>query len=41
MDEGNEFRLGERFLQGLPAQLGCSYGGTMVRGGSLCFTEIA
>ena len=34
MDEGNEFRLGERFLQGLPAQLGCSYGGTLVRGGS-------
>ena len=34
MDEGNEFRLGEHFLQGLPAQLGCSYGGTMVRGGS-------
>ena len=34
MDEGNEFRLCERFLQGLPAQLGCSYGGTLIHGGS-------
>jgi hypothetical protein len=34
MDEGNEFRLCERFLQGLPGQLGCSYGGTLIHGGS-------
>ena len=34
MDEGNEFRLAQRFLQGLPAQLGCSYGGTLIKGGS-------
>ena len=34
MDEGNEFRLCERFLKTLPAQLGCSYGGTLIRGGS-------
>ena len=34
MDEGNEFRLCERFLTGLPAQLGCSYGGTLIHGGS-------
>ena len=34
MDEGNEYRLCERFLKGLPAQLGCSYGGTLIHGGS-------
>ena len=34
MDEGNEFRFCERILQRLPAQLGCSYGGTLIRGGS-------
>ena len=34
MDEGNEFRFCERILQGLPARLGCSYGGTLIRGGS-------
>ena len=34
MDEGNEFRLCERFLKELPAQLGCSYGGTLIHGGS-------
>ena len=34
MDEGNEFRLCERFLKTLPAQLGCSYGGTLIHGGS-------
>ena len=34
MDEGNEFRLAERFLKKLPAQLGCSYGGTLIKGGS-------
>lgn len=33
-DEGHQLRLGERFLQSLPAQLGCTYGGTLVRGGS-------
>ena len=34
MDEGNEFRFCERILQGLPAQFGCGYGGTLIRGGS-------
>jgi multimeric flavodoxin WrbA len=34
MDEGNEFRFCERFLKGLPAQLGCNYGGTLIHGGS-------
>jgi len=34
MDEGNEFRLCERFLKRLPAQLGCSFGGTLIHGGS-------
>ena len=34
MDEGYEFRFCERILQGLPALLGCSYGGTLIHGGS-------
>ena len=34
MDEGNEFRFCERILQGLPEQFGCSYGGTLIKGGS-------
>ena len=34
MDEGNEFRFCERILQGLPEQLGCIYGGTLIHGGS-------
>ncbi len=34
MDEGNEFRFCERILQELPAQFGCSYGGTLIHGGS-------
>ena len=34
MDEGYEFRFCERVLQGLPSQFGCSYGGTLIRGGS-------
>lgn len=34
MDEGFEFRFCERILQGLPAQLGCSFGGTLIHGGS-------
>ena len=34
MDEGNEFRFCERILQGLPAQFGCSYGGSLIHGGS-------
>ena len=34
MDEGNEFRFCERILQGLPAQIGCIYGGTLIKGGS-------
>ena len=34
MDEGNEYRLCERFLKELPSQLGCSYGGSLIHGGS-------
>ena len=34
-DEGHQLRLGEKFLQSLPSQLGCTYGGTLVKGGSL------
>ena len=34
MDEGFEFRFCERILQGLPVQLGCSFGGTLIHGGS-------
>ena len=34
MDEGNEYRLCERVLKELPVQLGCSYGGTLIHGGS-------
>ena len=34
MDEGNEYRLCERFLEGLSSQLGCSYGGSLIHGGS-------
>ena len=34
MDEGYEFRFCERILQGLPAQFGCSFGGTLIHGGS-------
>ena len=33
-DEGHQLRLGEKFLQSLPAQLGCTYGGVLVKGGS-------
>ena len=33
-DEGHQLRLCEKFLQTLPAQLGCTFGGTLVRGGS-------
>ena len=33
-EEGYQLRLGEKILQSLPAQLGCSYGGTLVHGGS-------
>jgi len=33
-DEGHQLRLCERFLQALPAQLGCTYGGCLVQGGS-------
>ena len=33
-DEGHQLRLGEQFLQSLPEQLGCAYGGCLVRGGS-------
>ena len=34
MDEGNEFRFCERILQRLPEQFCCSYGGTLIHGGS-------
>ena len=33
-DEGHQLRLGEKFLKSLSAQLGCIYGGTLVKGGS-------
>lgn len=33
-DEGHQLRLGERFLKSLPEQLGCTYGGCLVQGGS-------
>ena len=33
-DEGHQLRLGEKFLQSLPAQLGCTCGGVLVKGGS-------
>ena len=33
-DEGHQLRLCEKILQTLPAQLGCTFGGTLVRGGS-------
>ena len=33
-DEGHQLRLGEKFLRSLPAQLGCTCGGVLVKGGS-------
>ena len=33
-EEGHQLRLGEKFLKSLPSQLGCIYGGCLVRGGS-------
>ena len=33
-DEGHQLRLGEKFLQSLPAQLGCTSGGVLTKGGS-------
>lgn len=33
-DEGHQLRLGECFLQSLPEQLGCTYGGCLIQGGS-------
>ncbi len=33
-DESHQLRLGEKFLLSLPAQLGCSCGGVLVKGGS-------
>ena len=38
-DEGHQLRLGEKFLATLPAQLGCSFGGTLVRGGSFMLRD--
>ena len=33
-DEGAQMRCGEAFLKTLPEQLGCTFGGTLVRGGN-------
>ena len=33
-DEGHQLRLGEKFLKLIPVQLGCSFGGVLVKGGS-------
>lgn len=33
-DEGRQFRLCERFLQSLPEQFGCTFGGCLIQGGS-------
>lgn len=33
-DEGHQLRLGEKFLKTLPAQLGCTCSGVLVKGGS-------
>lgn len=38
-DEGHQLRLGEKFLKTLPAQLGCTYGGTLVKGGSFMLRD--
>ena len=38
-DEGHQLRLGEKFLATLPAQLGCTYGGTLVKGGSFMLRD--
>ena len=38
-DEGHQLRLGEKFLETLPAQLGCTFGGTLVRGGSFMLRD--
>ena len=38
-DEGHQLRLGEKFLETLPAQLGCTYGGTLVKGGSFMLRD--
>lgn len=38
-DEGHQLRLGEKFLQSLPAQLGCSCGGVLVKGGSFMLRD--
>lgn len=33
-DEGNQFRLCEKLLKTITSQLGCSYGGCLIKGGS-------
>ena len=33
-DEGHQLRLGEKFLKSLAPQLGCTYGGCLVKGGT-------
>ena len=38
-DEGHQLRLGEKFLETLPAQLGCTYSGTLVKGGSFMLRD--
>ncbi|MGN0032895.1 MAG: hypothetical protein ACI358_03830 [Candidatus Limimorpha sp.] len=35
-DEGAQMRCGEAFLNTLPKQLGCSFGGVLVKGGNFC-----
>ena len=38
-DEGHQLRLGEKFLKSLPAQLGCTYGGVLMKGGSFMLRD--
>ena len=37
--EGCQLRCGEQFLKSLPAQLGCNYGGCLVKGGNFFTPE--
>ncbi len=36
-DEGYQFRLCEKLLKSITAQLGCSYGGCLIKGGSFMY----
>ena len=38
-DEGHQLRLGEKFLKSLPAQLSCTCGGVLVKGGSFMLRD--